>query len=60
MAARITAVIIPATATLRHTSIMAPTTITALGKQSRNPEPPAFTDLTDTVGGPGAIGKRGF
>jgi len=35
-----------------------PTTTTVLGKQSRNRESPAFTDLTDTVGGPGAIEKR--
>jgi hypothetical protein len=56
---RITAaVIIPATATIRHPSAIAPITITVLGKQSRNPGPPASTDLTDTAGGLRAIGKR--
>jgi len=52
------AAIIPATATIRHTSAKAPITITVLGKQSRNPGPLASTDLTDTAGGLGAIGKR--
>jgi len=41
----------PPTATIRHTSTM-------VGKQSRNLGPPASTDLTDTAGGPGVIGKR--
>jgi hypothetical protein len=49
--ARITAATIPPTATLRHTS-------TTVGKRSRNLGPPASTDLTDTAGLPGAIGKR--
>jgi len=40
-----------ATATIRHTSAIAPITITVLGKPSRNPGPLASTDL-------GAIGKR--
>src|SRR5437016_6950167 len=44
---------IPATATIRHTSAIAPITITVLGKQSRNPGPPASPGL-------GAIGKREF
>ena len=29
-----------------------------VGKQSKNPGPLASTDLTDTAGGLGAIGKR--
>jgi hypothetical protein len=57
MADRLTA-ITPATATIRHTSAIAPITITVLGKQSRNPGPLASTDLTDTAGGLGVIGKR--
>src|SRR5258706_1290530 len=57
MAPRTTA-ITPATATIRHTSAIAPITITVLGKQSRNPGPLASTDLTDTAGDLGAIGKR--
>src|SRR5580704_4991034 len=58
MAPRTTAAITPATATIRHTSAMARITITVLGKQSRNPGPPASTDPTDMAGGLGAIGKR--
>jgi hypothetical protein len=47
--ARTTAATIPPTATIRSTMV---------GKQSRNLGPPASTDLTDTAGGPGAIGER--
>jgi hypothetical protein len=50
MADRLTAGITP-TATIRHMSTM-------VGKQSKNPGPLASTDLTDTAGGLGAIGKR--
>src|SRR6476619_2504201 len=57
MADRLTAAITP-TATIRHTSAIAPIPITVLGKQSKNPGPLASTDLTDTAGGLGAIGKR--
>jgi hypothetical protein len=35
----------------RHTSAIAPITITVLGKPSKNPGPPASTGLTETVGG---------
>ena len=52
-AARITAAMIPATATIRPTAAI-------VGKQSRNLGLPAFTGPTDTAGSPGAIGKREF
>ena len=52
-AAPITAAIAPATATIRPTAAI-------IGKQSKNPEPLASTDLTDTARRLGAIDKPEF
>jgi hypothetical protein len=52
-AARITAAMTPATATIRPTAVI-------IGKQSKNPGSLASTDLTDTARRLGAIDKREF
>lgn len=62
MEARITAAITRTriTAAAPITAAITPATSTMVGKQSKNPGPLASTDLTDTAGGLGAIGKREF